>query len=101
MDSSGNLFVADTGNNVVREVTAATGLITTVAGTGTIEVVKNGPRLDLQGKWHDFRWPLIGKEVPFRSPSGEFTLRGILPYDVHLNGIARVRDLPPMPAQVD
>jgi translocation and assembly module TamB len=73
----------------------------TVAGTGTIEVVKNGPRLDLQGNWHDFRWPLIGKEVPFHSPSGEFTLRGTLPYDVHLNGIARVRDLPPMPAQVD
>ena len=34
VDSSGNLFIADTGNNVVREVNCSTGLITTVAGNG-------------------------------------------------------------------
>ena len=34
VDSSGNLFFADTGNNVVREVIASTSLIATVAGTG-------------------------------------------------------------------
>lgn len=34
-DSSGDLFIADTGNNRIREVAAATGLITTVAGNGT------------------------------------------------------------------
>ena len=34
LDSSGNLFIADTGNNVIREVAAATGKITTVAGDG-------------------------------------------------------------------
>lgn len=34
VDSSGDVFIADTGNNVVREVTAA-GQIQTVAGTGT------------------------------------------------------------------
>jgi large repetitive protein len=34
-DSSGNLYIADTSNNVVREVSAATGNISTVAGTGT------------------------------------------------------------------
>ena len=33
--SNGDLYVADTGNNVVRKVTAATGIITTYAGTGT------------------------------------------------------------------
>ncbi|MBV9762683.1 MAG: choice-of-anchor D domain-containing protein [Acidobacteriaceae bacterium] len=32
-DASGNVFIADTGNCVVREVKAATGIITTVAGT--------------------------------------------------------------------
>ncbi|MDB6087969.1 MAG: hypothetical protein JWN85_753 [Gammaproteobacteria bacterium] len=69
--------------------------------SGTIEVVKNGPRLDLHGSWRDFRWPLIGKDAPFHSPSGDFTLSGIQPYDVHLNGMAKVRDLPLMPAQVD
>jgi streptogramin lyase len=35
VDSSGNLFIADAGNNVVREVVEATGYIVTVAGTGT------------------------------------------------------------------
>jgi translocation and assembly module TamB len=72
-------------------------------GTGTIEVVKGGPRLDLQGNWRDVRWPLVGKdkEVPFHSPSGTYAIQGVLPYDVQLNGIARVRDFPLMPAKVD
>jgi sugar lactone lactonase YvrE len=34
VDASGNLFIADTANNVIREVVAATGKIQTVAGTG-------------------------------------------------------------------
>ena len=34
VDSSGNVFFADTGNQRVRKVTAATGFITTVAGSG-------------------------------------------------------------------
>ena len=34
VDSAGNLYIADTGNQRVRKVAASTGLITTVAGTG-------------------------------------------------------------------
>ncbi|MDR3774192.1 MAG: FG-GAP-like repeat-containing protein [Terracidiphilus sp.] len=34
LDSAGNLYIADSGNNVVRKVAAGTGVITTVAGTG-------------------------------------------------------------------
>ena len=33
-DAAGDLYIADTGNNVIREVNATTGVITTVAGTG-------------------------------------------------------------------
>jgi sugar lactone lactonase YvrE len=35
LDGAGNLYIADTNNNVIRKVTAATGIITTVAGNGT------------------------------------------------------------------
>jgi len=34
VDSAGNVYIADTDNNVVRKVSAATGIITTIAGTG-------------------------------------------------------------------
>ena len=72
-------------------------------GSGTIQVMKGGPLLNLAGNWHDFRWPLVGKDkdVPFHSPSGQYTLKGTLPYDVHMDGIARVLDYPLMPAKVD
>jgi len=34
IDSAGNLYIADDDNNVIRKVTASTGIITTVAGQG-------------------------------------------------------------------
>ena len=36
IDSSGNLYIADTSNHRIRKVTASDGTITTVAGTGTM-----------------------------------------------------------------
>jgi len=35
VDGAGNLYIADSGNNAIRKVTAATGIITTIAGNGT------------------------------------------------------------------
>jgi uncharacterized protein (TIGR03437 family) len=34
VDGSGNIFIADSGNNRIQRVDAATGIVTTVAGTG-------------------------------------------------------------------
>lgn len=35
VDSKGNLYIADTNNNIIRKVDASTGIITTIAGNGT------------------------------------------------------------------
>jgi sugar lactone lactonase YvrE len=35
VDTSGNLYIADTGNNVIRKITASSAIINTIAGTGT------------------------------------------------------------------
>jgi hypothetical protein len=42
VDSSGNIFIADTGNGVIREVSASTGIITTVAGNANSVFVGGG-----------------------------------------------------------
>ncbi len=57
-DAAGNLYIADTYNCVIREVSAATGIINTVAGTGTCNFSGDGPaiqnNLDLpSGVWSD------------------------------------------------
>jgi trimeric autotransporter adhesin len=38
VDSAGNLYIADTGNNLIRKVTPA-GIISTVAGPGTFDLI--------------------------------------------------------------
>jgi len=42
LDGAGNLYIADTGNNVVRKIAASTGIITTAAGNGTLGNAGNG-----------------------------------------------------------
>jgi len=45
VDGSGNIFIADTDNQVVREVVHATGAITTIAGGGASYPGDGGPAL--------------------------------------------------------
>ncbi len=42
LDSSGNLYISDRGNNRIRKVTVSTGMITTVVGTGTASSTGDG-----------------------------------------------------------
>jgi hypothetical protein len=42
VDSSGNLYIVDRGNQSIRKVTAATGIITTVAGNGIVDFSGDG-----------------------------------------------------------
>jgi sugar lactone lactonase YvrE len=45
IDGAGNLYIADTNNNVIREINAVTHVITTIAGTGAAGPGGNGPAL--------------------------------------------------------
>ena len=42
LDALGNLYIADYHNNRIRKVTVSTGIITTVAGTGTYSYSGDG-----------------------------------------------------------
>jgi sugar lactone lactonase YvrE len=42
VDASGNVYISDTYNNVIRKVNASTGIITTVAGNGTLGSAGDG-----------------------------------------------------------
>ncbi len=42
VDTSGNLYIADSGNNRIRVVSAVTGMITTVAGNGSLGFTGDG-----------------------------------------------------------
>lgn len=42
IDSTGNLYVADQGNHIVRKVTASTGAVTTLAGSAGIPGIADG-----------------------------------------------------------
>jgi trimeric autotransporter adhesin len=42
IDASGNMYIADAGNHVIRKVAAGTHIMTTFAGTGTLGYTGNG-----------------------------------------------------------
>jgi sugar lactone lactonase YvrE len=48
VDSAGNLYIGDTNNQRVRRVSAATGNIATIAGTGVMGYTGDGPALTTQ-----------------------------------------------------
>jgi len=70
-------------------------------GSGSIAIVTGGPQLDLHGKWSEFRWPLVGQNVALKSANGEFSIRGIRPFDVRTEGPIEPAGLAPMHVEME
>jgi hypothetical protein len=67
-DSIGNLYIADTGNDRIRKVTASTGLITTIVGGGTKYYVE-APATSAGLKYVDSLWVDSVGRVYFTDPT--------------------------------
>ena len=70
------------------------------SASGTIDIVPGGPRIDLRGRWSRLRWPLEGATPPFRSAAGTFEISGTRPWNAEVRGVAQVRGLAPIPAEI-
>ncbi len=84
VDDEGDLFIADQGNNVVREV--ASGMITTVAGNGSGLANSSGVAVDPQSDL----FFADGNDVQEVTPGGIITpvATGLAPYDGPYGGIS-------------
>ncbi|HEY4975617.1 MAG TPA: hypothetical protein VII41_18545, partial [Steroidobacteraceae bacterium] len=61
---------------------------------GTVSIAAGGPLLDLRGEWTQFRWPLASVEAPLHSARGSYTLSGLRPYAITLQGELQAAELP-------
>jgi len=79
-DSSGNVYVADTGNATIRKITSA-GVVSTLAGLGTIAGLKDGTGSDA---WFNMPKSLAvdGAGNVFVADTGNATIRKITPAGV-------------------
>ena len=55
-----------------------------VHASGNLTFDGGSPTLDIAARWNDLQWPLHGNST-LRSPAGDLTLRGPLPYDYTVN----------------
>ena len=77
VDSSGNVYISDSEDNVVRKVAATTGIITTIAGTGVAgDTGNNGPAADAE-LWTPTALAVDGQGNLFIGETGDNVIRRI------------------------
>ncbi len=65
---------------------------------GRVTGTETGLQLELAGNWQQLRWPLADVTPPFRSERARFTLAGSGPYDLTVQGDAKIGALPVLQA---
>ncbi len=70
VDASGNVYVADSSNNRIRKVTVVTGVITTIAGTGSV----GSPIGDGESATSAKVWNPVGVAVDYTGSHSQFCL---------------------------
>jgi len=96
LDSAGNLYIADSGNDKIREVVAATGIIQTVAGTGNTcssacgdGMLATSAELNAPaGVWLD------GQNNIYIADTGDYTVRVVNAQTGIINVVAGVEQTP-------
>lgn len=69
--------------------------------SGTVTFEAAGTRLALSGRWQNFRWPLLGKDIALQSERGLFTFQGMGSYDVRTEAALQIGVLPSMQTVID
>ena len=77
VDASGNLFIADTANHRIRRVDAATSVITTVAGTGTVGFSGDGGPATSASLGSPWRVTVDPSGILFIADSGNHRIRKV------------------------
>jgi RHS repeat-associated protein len=77
VDSSGNVYFADTSNSRVRKITASTGIITTYAGNGTEGASGDGGPASSAGLWSPQGIALDSQGNLFISDSSSMSVREV------------------------
>jgi sugar lactone lactonase YvrE len=77
LDAAGNIFVADTFNHRIRKIAAATGLITTVAGTGVLGFSGDGSAATLARLWQPQGMAFDGSSYLFIADTGNHVVRKV------------------------
>jgi len=71
------------------------------SATGAVRIDDDGPFLDLNGQWRDFRWPLASADPAVHSAQGNYQLNGTMSYAISASGDVAPAGLEPLQVELE